>query len=130
MHRRLHKLLLILVTLSVAFAPLRGAWALPDTGTPDTESHCAGMQHDMQQMNYGADQSGKTDSQPRKCKSGCNGSCCDQGCSACLHATAAISASVIVLRDTLDHSHTLLPADNFPERHLKPPLRPPLAIHS
>lgn len=131
MRRRLHTLLLVLVTLSVALAPLRGAWALPDdAGTTDTESHCAGMQHDMQQMNHHADQRGNTDSQPHKCKPGCNGSCCDQGCTACLHGTAAISASLIVLRDSLIHMHGLLLADSVPERHLKPPLRPPLALLS
>ena len=130
MRRRLHILLLILVTLSVAIAPLRGAWALPDAGTANTGSHCAGMQHDMQQMNHDADPSGKTGSQPHKCKSDCNGSCCDQGCTTCLHATAAIPASVIMLRDSPAHTHSLPLADNFPERHLKPPLRPPLALHS
>ncbi len=127
MRRRLHTLLLILVTLSVALAPLRGAWALPDdAGTTATESHCA----DMQQMNHDADPSGKTDSQPHKCKSGCNGSCCDQGCTACLHATAAIPVSVIILRDSPAPTHSLPLAGSFPERHLKPPLRPPLALHS
>lgn len=130
MHRCLHTLLLILITFSVAIAPLRGAWALPDASTANTGSHCAGMQHDMQQMNHHADQRGKTDSQPHKCKSGCNGSCCDQGCTACLHATTAIPANVIILRDSPAHMRGLPLASNFPERHLKPPLRPPLAIHS
>ena len=127
MRRHLHKLLLILVTLSVAFAPLRVAWALPDAGTSDSESHCAGMQHDMQQMDH-ADHGGRTDSNPHKCKSGCDGSCCDKTCSACLHATAAIPASLIVLRDTPVLEHDLPVALTFPERHLKPPLRPPLAL--
>jgi len=125
MRRRLHKLLLILVTLSVAFAPLRGAWALPDAGTADTESHCA----DMQQMNHDADPGGKSDSEPHKCKSGCNGSCCKQGCGICLHhANAVIPASLIVLCDTPVPEHGQTVADTFPERHLKPPLRPPLAL--
>ena len=130
MRRRLHTLLLILVTLSVALAPLRGAWAQPDTGTPDTDSHCAGMQHDMQQMNHDYDPGGKTDSRPHKCKSGCNGSCCDQDCTACLHATVALPVSMLMLRDSPVHTHYLPPLDNFPVRHLKPPLRPPLELHS
>ena len=130
MHSRLHKLILIMVTLSVAFSPLRGAWALPDAGPPDTGSHCAGMQHDMQQMNHGTDPGGDPDSQPHKCKSGRNGSCCDKHCSACLHTAAAIPASTIVLRDSPELEHGLPLSHNFPQRHLKPPLRPPLAIHS
>jgi hypothetical protein len=129
MQRRLHKLLLVLITLSVAFAPLHGAWALPEAGTNDTESRCAGMQHDSQQLNHHADHGVKSDSKPHKCKSGCNGFCCKQGCSICLHhTTAAIPASLVVLRDIPVHEHGQTVADNFPERHLKPPLRPPLAL--
>jgi hypothetical protein len=129
MRRCLHKLLLILVTLSVAFAPLSGARALPDAGTTaDTESHCAGMQHDMQQMDHDADHGSRTDNDAHKCKSGCNGSCCDKSCSTCLHAAVAIPASLIVLRHTPVHEHGLPVAETFPERHLKPPLRPPLAL--
>ena len=129
MRRRLHKLLLILVTLSVACAPLRGAWAMPEAATPDTESHCAGMQHDMQQMDHDVDPGDNTDKPSHKCKSGCNGSCCDQGCDACLHATAAIPASAIVLHDIPVHECGLPVANGFTDRHLKPPLRPPLALH-
>jgi len=128
MRHRLHKLLLILVTLSLAFAPLRGAWALPDAGTADTESHCAGMQHDMQQMDHDTGHGGKADNNPHKCKSGCNGSCCDKSCGACLHAAAAIAVSLVVLPDTPVHEHSWPGTDAFSERHLKPPLRPPLAL--
>ena len=126
MHRRLHTLLLILVTLSVALAPLRGAWALPEVTTPGTGSHCAGMQ----QMDHDAGHGDNTGNNSHKCKSGCNGSCCDKSCNLCLHATVAIPASVIVLHATPDHEHRLPVADNFPDRHLKPPLRPPLALHN
>jgi hypothetical protein len=130
MRRRLHNLLLILVTLSVAIAPLRGALALPEATPTHSENHCAGMQHDMQQMNHQALHGDKTDSKPHRCKSGCNGSCCDQDCNACLHATAAITPSPVALRDTRVNELGLPVADNFPERHLKPPLRPPLTHHS
>jgi hypothetical protein len=130
MHRRLHNLLLVLVTLSVALAPMRGAWALPEAATPDTESHCAGMQHDMQQMDHGTGHVGNTGNNSHKCKSGCNGSCCDKSCSVCLHATVAIPASVIVLRAAPEHEHSLPVACNFADRHPDPPLHPPTVIHS
>ena len=107
MHRRLHTLLLILVTLCVAFAPLRGAWSLPEVTTSDTESHCAGMQHDMQQMDHDAGHGGDTGNDSHKCKSGCNGSCCDKSCSTCLHATAAITAWVVMLHAAPGHEHGL-----------------------
>ena len=129
MRHRLHKLLLILVALSVTFAPLRGAWALPNTGPADSESHCAGMQHDMQQMKQHANAGDTSESKDQKCKSGCNGSCCKQGCNACLHVTAMIPASLVVLHDTPAHEPDFHLSDSFPERHLKPPLRPPLALH-
>jgi hypothetical protein len=126
MHRRLHNLLLILVALSVAIAPLRGAWALPEATAADAPSHCTGMQHDMQQVNHHTDPGDKTDSKPQQCKPGCKGSCCDQNCSTCLHATAAVAASPVVLRDTPAHEHALPAADRVIKRYLKPPLRPPL----
>jgi len=127
--RRLYKPLLVLITLAVACAPLRGAWALPDAGTAGTEAHCAGMQHDMQQMKHHADPGGKTDSKHQPCGSGCDGSCCQLGCNACLHAMAALPASLVGLRDIPPaHEHGQTVADKFPERHLKPPLRPPLAL--
>jgi hypothetical protein len=130
MHRRLHTLLLILVTLSVALAPLRGAGALPEVATPGTGSHCAGMQHDMQQMDHDASHGDNTGNNSHKCKAGCNGSCCDKSCSVCMHATAAIPAGVIVLHATPDHEHGLPVADNYPDRHPDPPLHPPITIHS
>ncbi len=130
MYRGLHKLLLILIALSVALAPLRGALALPQVATPDSESHCAGMQHDMQQMDHDAGHGDNTGNDPHKCKSGCNGSCCDKGCNVCVHAKAAIPACVILLRAAPGHRHGLPVAGNFPERHPDPPLHPPIALHS
>jgi hypothetical protein len=128
MHRRLHTLLLILVTLCVALTPLRSAWALPETAAPDTASHCADMQHDMQQMDHDAGHGGKSGGNTHDCKFGCNGSCCDKSCSACLHAPVAIPACLIVLRDKPDHEHRSAIIDAFPDLHPKPPLRPPLAF--
>jgi len=135
MHRHLHNLLLLLVTLSLALAPLRGAWALPEAVTPDPGSHCTGMQHDMQQTGqhagHGGNTGGDTDSTPHNCKFGCNGSCCDQDCATCLHhGTAAIPANLFLLHDAPVQLCGPAAADNFPQRHLKPPLRPPLTFHS
>jgi hypothetical protein len=130
MHRRLRTLLLILVTLSVALTPLRGVWALQEATTPDTNSHCAGMQHDMQQTDHHARHGGKPDDKAHDCKFGCNDSCCDKSCSACLHASAAIPACLIVLRDKPDQKHRPAVTGAFPDRYLKPPLRPPLAFPS
>jgi hypothetical protein len=131
MCRHLRKLLLLLITLVVAVAPLRGVWALPDMGTPDSTTHCTGMQHAMQPMDQHAGHGSKADGKSHKCKSGCNGACCDQDCSVCLHHTmAAMPTGVLVLRDTPVHTYRMPAADTFPERPPTPPLRPPLACHS
>ena len=131
MLRRLHKHLLLLITLAVAIAPLRGVWALPDAGITDSASHCTGMQHTLQPMAQHAGHGSKAVGTPHKCKSGCNGACCDQNCSVCLHHTmAAIPTGVLVLRDTPVHAYRMSAADTFPERPPTPPLRPPLACHS
>jgi hypothetical protein len=130
MYRGLHKLLLVMVALSVALAPLRGALALPEPATPDTGSHCAGMQHDMQQMDHDTGHGSDTGNNSHNCKSGCNGACCDKSCSSCWHASAAIPASVILLHAAPDQERGLPAACNFTDRHLAPPLHPPTALHS
>lgn len=131
MHSWLHKLLLILVTLAVAFAPLRGTLALPVAAAPAAEDHCAGMQHDPSQLQQLAQQDGQADGGHHDCQSGCNGSCCDQDCSTCLHhATVGLPASVFALRDAPARSYAVPVADSFPERPPTPLLRPPLLSRS
>jgi hypothetical protein len=131
MCRHLHTFLLILAMLGVAVAPLRGAWASPDAGTPDTVSHCAGMQHAMQRMHQHAGHDSIAIGKPHKCKSGCNGTCCDRNCAVCLHpATTAISAGVPILRAAPASIYGMSASGSFPERPPTPPLRPPLACHS
>jgi len=126
MHGRLHNILLILITLSVAFAPLRGAWALPDMGTSDPGAHCAGMQ----QMDDNAQPDGDTSAKPHKCKSGCKGSCCQLGCTVCLNtATPAIPSGINVLQCTTTHTAAISASDSYPERPSTPPLRPPHTLH-
>ncbi|MGD2136615.1 MAG: hypothetical protein PVF08_00050 [Gammaproteobacteria bacterium] len=126
MRRGLNKFLLILVTLAVANAPLSGARALPDAGTPDPASHCSGMQHAAQPMNQHTGHAGITDNGVHKCKTGCNGGCCNQDCSVCLHnITAAMPAGAVVVRDTPVYTYGMPADDTFPERPPTPPLRPP-----
>lgn len=129
MHRRPHRLLLLLLTLSVALAPLRVSWALPLEDAADAASHCTGMQHNMQHRQHHADPGDGTDSKPHRCKTGCNGACCNQGCASCLqHATSAIPASNIVLHEAPVDVPDPAVADRFPDRHPKPPLRPPRTL--
>ena len=130
MYRRPHTLLLLLLTLAVATAPLRGAWALPDAGVPAAAPHCADMQQAMPQ----ADHSGHHDIHTERtepCRSGCDGACCDQACGVCLHhSTPGLPLATIVLTDRPAHAGTLPAIDSIPERPPTPPLRPPHALHS
>ena len=81
---RLQKLLLVLITLALAIAPLRGAWALPDIPAVDNESHCAQMQHAIPDIVSMVSMSHDNDAGAPDCKQDCNGSCCDDTCSTCV----------------------------------------------
>ena len=121
----MHNLLLLIVTLALATAPLRGAWAIPDIPATGTESHCAEMQQamaDMQQPAAGADHS------DHDCKQGCDGACCDASCSACAAGTSALSSTTAVMPDiTGSPQHRIIPV-NFYQRTVIPLLQPPASL--
>jgi len=127
---RTHKLLMILLSLALAVSPLRATWALPMTTAVDVDSHCAQMQQDnhtadsimaMDDSNTGAG---------HPCNSDCNGSCCDEACTSCAHATPALSFTAFVTTRAYRTFLNNLSSDVFPERTVIPPLRPPARLHS
>jgi len=137
MRRRTHKLFLILLTLALAVAPLRGAWGAADlspaTASEGSTTHCEQMQHGnpadaaMTGMHAGHD-SATTDSAP--CSRDCGGSCCDGACNACVHATPAIPGTITVLSGTTAGTPTSTPSQLYPERPAIPLLQPPASSHS
>ena len=125
MPKRLHKLMLLLLVLSLAAMPLRGTLALPADSLPDSESHCAGMQHDVQ---HAMPEMPRQDASPdagHQCQDGCNGDCCDTACNGCVHPATALPGNSIP--ETLPHQPSLQSAriTGFTDRTVIPPLRPP-----
>ncbi|HAJ92584.1 MAG TPA: hypothetical protein DCO71_08235 [Gammaproteobacteria bacterium] len=122
MDRRLQKLLLVLITITLAITPLRGAWAIADSPATDSGSHCDQMQDtesmaDMQHDNHAG-------SAPDS-KQDCNGSCCDDSCSTCVHGSSAISSYHTVTAGVTDAPiNTIFPV-TFTGRTVTPLLRPP-----
>jgi len=122
---RLQKLLLVLITLALASAPLRGAWALPDIPAADSESHCDQMQHAMQDIGSMASMQHNNDAGAPDCKQDCNGSCCDDTCSTCVHGSNAILSSQTVTPGITDIPKSTLFPVTFTGRTVSPLLRPP-----
>ncbi|MDB4409273.1 hypothetical protein N9235_00455 [Gammaproteobacteria bacterium] len=119
MLKRLQKFLLILLTVSLAAAPLRSSWATPDIPATTPESHCA-------QLALQDTQSNNTDT--KKCETGCDGSCCEGSCSSCIPASSAISAGLSLLPPVKTTSHQRISRVEFSGRSVIPLLRPPATL--
>jgi hypothetical protein len=124
MYTRLDKLLLLMVALALAVAPLRGALAFPAEAVDEKmSSHCASMQHGdavtpMHHPDDSAD-SGKS------CPDGCSGDCCGMACSSCAPPVSALldgNAPAAAIQ------HPPMPAATpirFTDHTIHPLLRPP-----
>jgi hypothetical protein len=136
MYTRYNKLVLLIVTFTLAFAPLRGGFALAaDTAVgADAESHCAQMQADngpSSEHQQARDEQDKADPAGHDCEQGCGGACCEGACNACVHAVPTALNGTLSFQPVF--SATVLnsiSSDVFPERSLPPPLHPPAALHS
>lgn len=130
MDKRIQKLLLVLITLALAVLPLRGAWSIVDFPATDTESHCAQMQHAMQDTSVIADmqQHESGDSAARNCEQGCDGSCCDDACSTCVPGTSAISNTLALTSEVSSTPHNKVIPVAFSGQIVIPLLRPPASL--
>ena len=130
MNKRIQKLLLVLITLALAALPLRGAWSIADFPATETESHCAQMQHAMQDTTAIADmqQHESGDSAARDCEQGCDGSCCDNACSTCVPGTSAISSTLTLSPEVTGQPHNEVIPAAFSGQIVIPPLRPPASL--
>jgi hypothetical protein len=133
MRHRTHRLLLILLTLALAVAPLRGAWAAADISpvtASDGSAHCAQMQHGTPEQadTQTARDTIIKDSGP--CTHDCDGSCCDGACNACVHVTPAIPDNTILLSGSTAGTPGTTPPQLFPERPAIPLLHPPASSRS
>ena len=130
MDRRLQKLLLVIITLALAIAPLRGAWAIPDIPATDNESHCAQKQHAIQDTGPMADmQHHESGTDPaRNCEQGCDGSCCDDTCNTCVPGTSAISGTLALTPEVTRPPHNEVIPAAFSRHTVIPLLRPPVSL--
>jgi hypothetical protein len=118
MSSRIRKLVLIVVTLALVIAPLRGALALPVMVLAGEPGHCQQMQDVA------------VDNQDHKCDQGCDGDCCDGACNACTHGSIALSGSTTVTLDNHESHLNSRVSYGVSGRTVHPPFRPPIALQS
>lgn len=119
MDKRMHRLLLVLVTLALVISPLRGALAFPDLTALNGDDHCAQMPDGKHSM---------ADKQRDACDQGCGGDCCDGACNSCVHGSIALAGSAFVIPETPDRLLIIRAAPGFSARTHHPPLRPPISL--
>jgi len=127
MPQRPNKLVLVLIVIAIAAAPLRGALALPAPAAGDVESHCANMQNDMQHTDAmpGMHHQDGTADASRQCKAGCNGDCCDNACSSCVHQATALTDDSLTAANPHFPPLKIFLSSRFSDRTVIPLLRPP-----
>ena len=129
MRKGKEKFLLVLVTVCLVAAPLRGVLALPaPDAVDDGTAHCAHMQDGMQGMGHG---SGRQDTGGRQsdhgCGHGCGGDCCNGKCGGCVHATLALCGAMPAVAGRLSHTHAPPVSSEFDGCTTHPPFRPPIS---
>jgi hypothetical protein len=130
MSKHPNRLVLLLLALTLAVAPMRGILAMPAPASDAGDSPCAGMQHDMQHgdarpaMHHEGDpaESGEP------CGTGCNGDCCDNACSGCAHPATALLNSSIATAAAHHPPRKNARITRFSDRTVIPLLRPPASL--
>ena len=127
-NNRMHKFLLVIVTLALVISPLRGALALPVISPADGADHCAQMQDGMHSM--AGMQDPAADNPGHACDQGCGGDCCDGACNACVHGPIAVSSNVPVTSAAHKDLLVVNISRGFSGRTVHPPFRPPIFLLS
>ena len=129
MKNRMHKFLLVIVALALAFSPLRGALALPVITTADGADHCAQMQNDMHSPDHMAVMQDSTaDNSVHDCDQGCGGACCDGACNTCAHGLIALSTTIEAMSGIHDVPLNIAVSHRISGRTVHPPFRPPISF--
>ena len=118
MNRRSHNLLLVMLVLALAVAPLRGALALSTQSDMDSDVHCAGMQQDMHATPALA-------AGDQGCKQECDCNCCDSACGICAAGGTALTGTETAAGGFAGAIPAAIVSSTFPVRNLSPPFRPP-----
>jgi len=130
MKKRVHRLLVTILTLAMAVSPLSGVFAGQVMAASSEDAGCADMQHDMHSPEQMADMQDTAPSDSHDCGQDCKGSCCDGACSACTHAAPALASAMTALRCISNTLPTVTPLYGFTERLTAPPFRPPVSLQS
>jgi hypothetical protein len=124
MNARKQACLVILVTLALAFAPLRAVFPHPAAPGPEAQGpHCNHLQDAAAagDMHHGAAHDTAPD-----CGQGCSGSCCDGACVHCVHLSVAIPGLHPELLRAGTAVTSLPVPYHRPGRTTHPPFRPPI----
>ena len=128
MTHRLRTLLLLIITLALACAPLRAAIDLPALPATDNDSHCAAMMHGMPAADSSKQQQATTSgNQTEDCCQQCDGSCADSSCADCVHSSIAIACSIAITPDVHSTAQTTTLLVSVPPGNFSPPYRPPVS---
>lgn len=129
MRKRFEQFLLILLTLALVAAPLRGAVALPVPAVADPVSHCDHMQAGMQAMNHASDRHETGAVRPgQRCDHGCAGDCCHGDCGTCAHMSIALPGITVGLAVRYSNFLTAPVTQHFAGHTTHPPFRPPIDL--
>ncbi|MGD2111990.1 MAG: hypothetical protein PVI50_01305 [Gammaproteobacteria bacterium] len=121
------KLLLLLVTIALVAAPLRGSFAMLEPDAAEEPGHCARMQEDMPGMHPAPDRAAAEQHPAHHgCDPGCAGDCCDGTCGTCAHAAPALSAAAGARVTRYRDSHAAPAAFDYKGPTAHPPFRPPI----
>ena len=126
MNKRMHRFLLVFVTLALVMSPLRGVLALPVITAAEDADHCAQMQDGTHSM--AAMHDSKADNPGTACDQGCGGDCCDGACNSCLHGSIALADNAVVTPEMHDKLLIIRVSSGFSARTIHPPLRPPISL--
>jgi len=126
----LHILLIITITVALAFAPLRGALAIAAVSSSDSYSHCAEMMHGMPSPDNSSTRhhAATEDSEADDCCQQCDGSCAGSDCVDCVHSGIAILNTVSIQPDSHGTPQTSPLLVSCPPGNFTPPYRPPVSI--
>jgi len=123
------RLLLILVTVALVAAPLRGSFALPVPAAADEAEDCAHLQDGMQGMVHATDRHEAGAGQPDPgCDPGCAGDCCGGKCGTCAHASIALPGATLAIAGRYSRFHSVPVLQHCAGRTVHPPFRPPIIL--
>ena len=126
-----HKLLLFMTMLALAVTPLRGGSAFSIPAEIEAGIQCEQMSHDGQApgMLHGEHATHHMQQKETNSMQDCDGSCCDDSCSACAQGTSSITNTALATEGFPSFIPSVTALTGFSKHYLSPPYRPPVVLH-